>query len=113
MITLKSTAALLVLALAAPLTATLHAQDHKDHEGMHETKTPAMTEGEVRTIDRDAGKLTLKHGPIKHLDMPGMTMVFQVKDKALLGNFKSGDKVKFMVMREAGKFWITDLQPAR
>ena len=71
---------------------------------------PAMkdaTEGEVRKIDKDAKKITLKHGPIKNLDMPGMTMVFQVKDAALLDKFVAGDKIMFTVEQQQGAFVVT------
>lgn len=111
--TSKSFTTLLSIALVGVLPSAALAQEHKDHEGMHATQEPAMTAGEVRNIDQNAGKITLKHEHIKHFDMPGMTMVFQVKDKALLSKFKAGDKVKFMVIRETGKFWITDMQPAQ
>ena len=53
-----------------------------------------MAEAEVRKVDKQAKKITLKHGPIRNLDMPPMTMVFQVRDPALLDNVKQGDKVK-------------------
>ena len=69
-----------------------------------------MTEGEVRKVDKAQSKITLKHGEIKNLDMPGMTMVFQVKDKAMLDKLAPGDKVKFKAVNEAGKFTVTDLQ---
>ena len=71
-----------------------------------------MTDGEVRKVDREAGKLTLKHGPIRNLDMPPMTMVFTVKDKALLDKLKAGDKVRFKAVDVAGKITVTDIQPA-
>ena len=72
-----------------------------------------MTEGEVRKIDMEASKITLKHGDIKNLDMPGMTMVFVVKDKAMLDKLKAGDKVKFKAINDAGKFTVTEIQPVR
>ena len=72
-----------------------------------------MTDGEVRKIDKEVGKITIKHGEIKHMDMPGMTMVFTAKDKSLLSNVKPGDKVKFMVVNEGGKMVVTDIQPAQ
>lgn len=75
--------------------------------------TLAMTDGLVKKMDPDNGKLTIKHGEIKHLDMPGMTMVFTVKDKALLAPVKVGDKIRFMVVDEGGKLIITDIQPAQ
>ena len=69
-----------------------------------------MTDAEVRKVDKDAAKLTLKHGEIKSLDMPAMTMVFHVKDKALLDTLKAGDKVRFKAINEAGKYTVTELQ---
>ena len=72
-----------------------------------------MTEGEVRKVDKDAGKVTLKHGEIKNLDMPGMTMVFAVKDKAMLDKLQVGDKVKFKAMSDGGKITITQIGMAK
>ena len=72
-----------------------------------------MTEGEVRKVDKAQSKITLKHGEIKNLDMPGMTMVFNVKDKAVLDSLQPGDKVKFKAVNEAGKFTVTDLKVVR
>lgn len=90
-----------------------------DYGGAHKTQTQAtapaadMTDGEVRKVDKAAGKLTLKHGDIKSLDMPGMTMVFSVKDKAMLDAIKAGDKVKFKVINDAGVFTVTEIQPTK
>jgi Cu(I)/Ag(I) efflux system periplasmic protein CusF len=70
------------------------------------------TDAEIRKIDLEGGKVTLKHGEIKNLDMPGMTMVFVVKDKAMLEKFKAGDKVKFKAIKDDGKYTVTELQPA-
>jgi len=75
--------------------------------------TASMTEGEVRKVDKDTKKITLKHGEIKNLDMPGMTMVFQVKDPAMLDAVKPGDKVQFKAERSGGALVITDIQPAK
>lgn len=72
-----------------------------------------MAEGEVRKIDKENGKITLRHGPIKQLDMPGMTMVFQVPDVALLDKVRVGDKVRFAASNAAGKLTVTQLQPAQ
>ena len=66
-----------------------------------------MAEAEVRKVDKDAKKVTLKHGPIKNLDMPGMTMVFQVKDAALLEKLSVGDKIMFTAERQQGAFVVT------
>lgn len=73
----------------------------------------AMTDGEVKKIDLDNGKITLKHGPIQALDMPGMTMVFTVRDKSRLPTLKPGDKVQFVVVQEGAKMVVTDIQPLR
>lgn len=72
----------------------------------------SLTDGEVKKVDLDTGKVTIKHGEIKHLDMPSMTMVFTAKDKRLLTNIKAGEKIKFMVISEGGKMVVTDIQPA-
>ena len=71
-----------------------------------------MTDGEVRKIDLDSGKVTLRHAEIKSLDMPGMTMVFVVKDKAMHDKLKAGDKVRFKAVNDAGKFTVTEILPA-
>jgi len=55
----------------------------------------ALADGEIRKVDKDAKKITIKHGPIPSIDMPAMTMVFQVKDPAMVNQVKVGDKVKF------------------
>ena len=68
-----------------------------------------LTEGEVRKVDKDAKKITIKHGPIQGLDMPAMTMVFRVKDPALLEKVKAGDKVKFEVQKLGGAFTVTNI----
>lgn len=77
--------------------------------------TPAaeMSEGEIRKVSKDTGKLTIKHGEIKNLDMPPMTMVFTAKDPAMLDKVAVGDKVRFVVIDEDGKMVITALQPAK
>jgi Cu(I)/Ag(I) efflux system protein CusF len=78
-----------------------------------QTATKDMTEGEVRKVDTDAKKITLKHGPIKNLDMPGMTMVFQVKDAALLDKVKAGDKVRFSAEQQQGALVVTAIEAAK
>jgi Cu/Ag efflux protein CusF len=87
-------------------------------DGMDHGKMPmmadsdALSDGEVRKIDKEAGKITIKHGPIKNLDMPPMSMVFTAKDKALLDKVKVGDKIRFVAADEGGKMIVTDIQPA-
>ena len=72
-----------------------------------------MADGEVRKVDMEAKKLTLKHGEIKNLGMPGMTMVFQVKDPSMLEKVKSGDKVRFTAEKINGAFTVTTLEAAK
>jgi Cu(I)/Ag(I) efflux system protein CusF len=72
-----------------------------------------LAEGEVRKVDKEGKKLTLKHGPLKNLDMPGMTMVFQVKEDALLDKVQAGDKVRFQAEKIDGKFTVIRLEAAR
>jgi Cu(I)/Ag(I) efflux system periplasmic protein CusF len=69
-----------------------------------------MVDAEVRKVDKDAGKLTLKHGEIKNLDMPPMTMVFVAKDKAMLDKFKAGDKVRFKAVKDGDRYVVTEIQ---
>ena len=72
-----------------------------------------MTDGEVRKVDMENKKITLKHEEIKNLGMPGMTMVFQVKDPAMLEKVKAGDKVRFSAERSGGAIVVTDIEPAK
>ncbi|MDP2240753.1 MAG: copper-binding protein [Burkholderiales bacterium] len=72
-----------------------------------------LSDGEVRKIDKDAAKLTIKHGPIRNLDMPGMTMVFRVKDKAMLDQVKAGEKIKFQAENINGALTVTQMEPAK
>jgi Cu(I)/Ag(I) efflux system periplasmic protein CusF len=69
-----------------------------------------MTEAEVRKVDKDAKKVTLKHGPIKNLDMPSMTMVFQVRDPALLDKLVAGEKIMFTAEQLQGAFVMTSAE---
>lgn len=73
----------------------------------------AMTDGQVQKIDEGQGKITLKHGPIKNLDMDAMTMVFRVKDQGMLKGLKAGDKVKFEADRVNGQITIVKLEKAK
>jgi uncharacterized cupredoxin-like copper-binding protein len=85
--------------------------------GIGADTTPAspagFTEGEVRKVDRSAGKITVKHGEIRNLDMPPMTMVFRVVDQAMLEQVKAGDKVRFRAADEGGQLTITQIQPVQ
>lgn len=99
------------LLLAAPAT-TLAAAEGSAAQPAAMTSAD-MAEGEIRKVDKAQGKLTIKHGPIKNLDMPSMTMVFRVNDKALLDKVKAGDKVKFKAMDDDGKLTVTEINAAK
>ena len=73
----------------------------------------ALTEAEVRKVDAAHGKITLRHGEIKNLDMPPMTMVFRVKEPAMLDQIKEGDKIKFTADRIDGALTVTEIQASR
>lgn len=71
-----------------------------------------LSEGEVRKVDKDAKKITIRHGPLANLDMPPMTMVFQVKDPAMLEQVKAGDKVRFTAEKIGGAYTVTRIEKA-
>lgn len=74
--------------------------------------TAELSEGEIRKVDKDNRKLTIRHGPLKNLDMPGMTMVFGVKDIAMLDKVGTGAKVRFKAEKIDGKIVVTKIEAA-
>lgn len=77
--------------------------------------TPArevMSEAEVRRVDLAAGTVTLRHGAIKNLDMPPMTMVFKVPEPSLLSSLKPGDRVRFHAELIQGVYTVLKIEPA-
>ena len=72
-----------------------------------------MTDAEVRKVDKENKKITLKHGVIKNLDMPGMTMVFQVKNASMLDSVIAGDKIKFKAEQAGSAIMVTEIQSAK
>jgi len=72
----------------------------------------AQTSGEVVKIDKSGGRITLKHGEIKNLGMPAMTMVFRVRDSRLLDGVAVGDRVRFTADKLDGNFTVTALEKA-
>jgi Cu(I)/Ag(I) efflux system protein CusF len=107
------TLAALLAALAMPAFAQQKADEHSAHHPAAAASAATMAEGEVRKIDKAARKITIKHGEIKNLDMPPMTMVFQVKDAAMLDKVKAGDKIRFVAEKSDSGFVVTDLQAAK
>jgi Cu/Ag efflux protein CusF len=100
----KVAAWILGVALAASAWAQ---QDHSAHHAA------ALADGEVRRIDKDAKKITIKHGPIANLEMPAHTMVFQVKDPEMLERVKVGDKVRFEAQKVGGAFLLLQIDKAQ
>ncbi|WP_425353607.1 copper-binding protein [Rhodoferax aquaticus] len=96
--------ALRPLALTLGLTATLLAPVWAQSDA-------APNLGEVRKIDKEAQKITLKHGELKSMDMPPMTMVFRVADPSLLDKVKPGDKVQFNAEKRDGAIVVTVIEP--
>lgn len=76
------------------------------------TKLP-MTDGEIKKVDKEGGKITIKHGEIKNLDMPGMTMVFRVKEPAMLDQVRAGDKVNFSADKINGNITVTKIEASK
>ncbi len=112
--TIKNILAISALAMGIAMPVSSFAQATMDQGKMNMSQaSDSMTDGEVKKLYPDNGKVTLKHGDIKNLDMPGMTMVFTVRDKGQLAQLKPGDKVKFVVIQEGGKMVVTDIQPVR
>ena len=105
-----------ILLMAATSAAFAQTTTPTQSQGAAAKPAQAMTEmvaGEVRKVDKDARKITLRHAEIKQLDMPAMTMVFQVKDPAMLDKVKAGDKVKFKVENTGGAITVTEIEPAK
>lgn len=108
---------ILLSALAVPGAALAQAGAAHDAHHPSEVKVAQaaapMTEGEVRKVDKDAQKMTIRHGPIINLDMPGMTMVFRVKDAAMLDKVKAGDKIRFTADKVGGAYTVTAIEAAK
>jgi Cu/Ag efflux protein CusF len=106
---IPATVAIASLALFA---APLHAQhgSHGTAAAAPATASAALSEGEVRRIDKGAGKITLKHGPLANLDMPPMTMTFDVRDRAALDKLQVGDKVRFRAEKDGTQYVVTRIE---
>lgn len=114
--------AAITLAAAAPSHAQAHA-DHAAPAGPAATATTTATaataadasaaagsDGEVRRIDREQGRITLRHGTIGNLGMPAMTMVFQAASPRMLDSLKPGDKVRFSADKIDGALVVTAIE---
>lgn len=110
----------ILLALAAAVSTVANAQTPQPAAPAQPASAAApapapelLSEGEVRKVNREAGKVTLRHGPLTNLDMPAMTMVFTATDPRLLDGLKEGDKVRFTAERKDGTYVVTALQVVR
>ncbi|MDB5943300.1 MAG: hypothetical protein JWQ13_2866 [Ramlibacter sp.] len=106
-------ASAIALSLAGQAQAQQAAALATQSAGASVSSSAVFTDGEVRKIDKDAKKITLKHGEIKNLDMPPMTMVFAVRDDAVLDTAKAGDKVQFKAIDDGGKLTVVEIQAAK
>jgi len=104
-------AAAILIGAALPLPAISVEAHHQGAASAAQTATQ-MADGEVRRVDKDAKKITIKHGPIPNLDMPAMSMVFQVKDPAMLDQVKAGDKIRFTADKVGSAYTVTRIEPA-
>lgn len=96
----------------ALVAAASHAQVEGTAPVASAAAATAWTSAEVRKIDTEQGRLTLRHGDIANLGMPGMTMVFRVTDPTMLSGLKEGDKVRFKADRVGGSLAVTAIEPA-
>lgn len=99
--------------VAGAILPSAYAQATPAVKGSGEATAAPMTDGEVRKVDKEAGKVTLKHGPLANLDMPGMTMVFKATDPKMLDGLNEGDKVRFAADRINGAISVTRIEAVR
>lgn len=100
--------------IASPLAAAQSQTEHSGHHGAAAEAIDAeLASGEVRRIDKEQQKITLRHGQIKSLDMPPMSMIFRVRESGVLDAFKVGDKVLFSAIKDSdGSYLVTTIKPA-
>ncbi len=117
---MKTTSFIAAALVAAALTSPAFAQG-MDHSKMGSGQSAATgtqqnlppVDAEVRRVDKENGKITLKHGAIKNMDMPPMTMVFTARDKAMLEGIAAGDKVQFTAVNEKGQMLVESIKPIK
>lgn len=111
---LSLTAAFALCAAALPIANaadSMHGHDMGMHgASMSMAADGKMSEGEIKKVDKAAGKITIKHGELKNLAMPGMTMAFRVKDAAMLDQVKPGDKVSFIADKVGAQLVVSKIE---
>jgi Cu(I)/Ag(I) efflux system periplasmic protein CusF len=103
----------ILLATAAGAQPASQKGEHSSHHPPAAAAAAPQSEGEVRKVDLEQGKVTLRHGPLANLDMPPMTMVFTVADRKLLEGLNPGDKVRFTADKKDGSYFVTAIEPAK
>ena len=103
------------LGLSLPFGATAADERATQQQGGAKSVDNAApkSSGEVKKVDKSSGKVTIKHGPIDNLGMPAMTMVFRVKDPAMLDQMKEGDKINFVAEKVNGAITVIQAEPAK
>lgn len=104
--------AAIALSLSFPVSAFAVEAHHQPAANV-KTASTQLADGEVRKVDKDAKKLTIRHGQIPSINMPPMTMVFQVKDPAMLDQVKAGDKIRFDAENVGGALTVTRIEPSK
>ena len=99
-------------ALALPFSPAALADD-THHAASSKASATTLSDGEIKKVDKSAGKITIKHGPIANLEMPNMTMVFRANDPAMLEQVKTGDKVRFAADKINGVYTVTKIETSK
>jgi Cu/Ag efflux protein CusF len=110
---MKHILAVLALAILTALIPSMPAHATSHGSGSAAEAAIGMADGEIRKVDKEAKKLTIRHGPLENLGMPAMTMVFQVADPSVLDRVKTGDKVRFSADKVGGAYTVTQLEHAK
>ena len=100
------------LGLTLPLGVSF-ADEHAAQQKVGANGTAPMSSGIVKKVDKSSGKVTIKHGPLDNLGMPAMTMVFRVKDPAMLDQMKAGDKISFIAEKVNGAITVIRTEPTK
>lgn len=111
--TISKFAVTIALSLCAASPAFANDAPHTSAPDQAAETSAPVSEGEIRKVNKDAGKVTIKHGELKNLDMPPMTMVFRVKDSSMLDQVKAGDRIRFVANKINGAFTVTELEVVR
>lgn len=111
---MKKLASIIIASSVFTMSTTSFAASHAAAPASAATAVSLpMADAEIRKIDLENKKITLKHGEIKNLDMPSMTMVFQVKDAAMMDKLATGDKVKFTADKVGSIFTVMSIEKAK